>query len=202
MVNFIRRAEPGVKQIKERLKNGYITGPFDGTIWYSRGLSNSAIHFIDLITHWLEDTFSIKIVSDNKRVWDGNDPEPKFLISNKYSSFFFSPHPNINMNFHHAEIFAKNGRLVYGDGGRSINWAPHQACSLGNKGIEAFSENESRSYFSDSVEIIPNELELVQFHVVNELAKLTLGKQTSLCIDDQAILPHQIIEKIRNSLSD
>lgn len=48
-INFIRRADSGILEIKKRIQTGKIQGPFKAVVWYSKGLLHNGCHYVDLL---------------------------------------------------------------------------------------------------------------------------------------------------------
>ena len=79
-VNFFRRVERSLLEIKKRLVNRSIKLPAKGVLWYSKGLFNSGSHFIDLLTFLFGPVIDFKVINKGDQ-FSGEDPEPDFEIT-------------------------------------------------------------------------------------------------------------------------
>lgn len=52
-VNYMRRADPGVIEVKKRIESGKIASPIKGFAWYSKGFLHNGSHFFNLLEFWL-----------------------------------------------------------------------------------------------------------------------------------------------------
>ena len=48
-VNYMRRSDPGVIEIKKRIKSRKILTPIKGVVWYSKGFIHNGSHFFNLL---------------------------------------------------------------------------------------------------------------------------------------------------------
>ena len=48
-VNYMRRADPGVIEVKRRIEKNEISMPIKGVVWYSKGFLNNGSHFFNLL---------------------------------------------------------------------------------------------------------------------------------------------------------
>ncbi|MCX6938744.1 MAG: Gfo/Idh/MocA family oxidoreductase [Verrucomicrobia bacterium] len=125
-VNYIRRSDPTVAELRRRLRENKILTPLNGVVWYSKGLYNSASHFINLLQDLLGETAEVSHVQPGIPDADG-DPDPDFQL--RFASgriTFFSV--SADDYFHNTmEWISPSGRLRYEDGGRSCFWEQRQA---------------------------------------------------------------------------
>jgi predicted dehydrogenase len=52
-VNYMRRADPGVIEVKNRIHSSYIAEPIKGFVWYSKGLLHNGSHFLNLLVSFV-----------------------------------------------------------------------------------------------------------------------------------------------------
>lgn len=52
-VNYMRRFDPGVGQLRGRLRDGALGDIYKGVLVYSKGLLHNGSHYIDLLVDWL-----------------------------------------------------------------------------------------------------------------------------------------------------
>jgi predicted dehydrogenase len=120
-VNYFRRAEPGVAEVRRRIADGSIGHPVKGVAWYSKGLLNNGSHFVELLTHWLGPIRAMHRVAPG-RMWEGVDPEPDFNIRFERGEVSFLAAREEDFSHYTVELLAPNGRLRYEDGGERILW--------------------------------------------------------------------------------
>ena len=179
-VNYIRRADPGVLEVKTRLEKGLISHPVKGIAWYSKGLFNNGSHFVDLLTFWLGPIQSFSILR-NGRKWGGIDPEPDFSMSFAKGEIYFMAAQEENFSHYSVELIAPSGRLRYERGGEYIAWQSAVKNSL-------LPEYTSLSM---EEEIIPNDLLMIQSYIANQLAMSMKGQYGGICSGEEAI---QVLE--------
>lgn len=52
-VNYMRRCDPGVVQLRRRLREGALGEIYKGVLIYSKGLLHNGSHYLDLLVDWL-----------------------------------------------------------------------------------------------------------------------------------------------------
>lgn len=78
-INYPRRFEPGVLELKRAIEAQECGGIYKGVVWYSQGLLNTGSHYIDLLRFLLGEASAIAII-DKGRDWSRADPEPDVCI--------------------------------------------------------------------------------------------------------------------------
>ena len=58
-VNYMRRVDPGVLEIKKRIDQNFLLDPFKGVCIYTGGVYNNASHLINLCEFWLGNYINI-----------------------------------------------------------------------------------------------------------------------------------------------
>ena len=176
LVNYLRRADPGVLEVKARLDNGVITTPLKGVSWYSKGLFNNGSHFVDLLTFWLGPIKSFKITRPGRK-WAGVDPEPDFSVNFSRGEIYFIAADEDNYSHYSIELIAPSGRLRYERGGEYISWQ------------SAVKNPHLQGYTSLCVEeeVIPNNLLQIQGCVANQLAMIMNGQPGKICSGEEAL---------------
>lgn len=91
-INYIRRFEPGVRALKQRLATGEAGAIYKGIVWYSKGLFNNGSHMVDLLHFFFGAATAFHIVNRGRN-WDARDPEP-----------------DVNIRFGDVEVFFMAGR--------------------------------------------------------------------------------------------
>jgi len=185
-VNYIRRADPGVLEVKTRLEKGLISHPVKGIAWYSKGLFNNGSHFVDLLTFWLGPIQSFSILR-NGRKWGGIDPEPDFLMNFVRGTVYFMAAQEENFSHYSVELLAPSGRLRYERGGEHIAWQSAVKNSL-------LPEYTSLSM---EEEVIPNDLLQIQKYVTNQLAMSMKGQYGGICSGDEALQNLEYLSQLK-----
>jgi predicted dehydrogenase len=78
-VNFMRRFEPGTRELARALREGELGEVHKGIAWYSNGLRHSGSHMVDLLCFLLGGTASVEAVLPG-RDWQGDDLEPDAFL--------------------------------------------------------------------------------------------------------------------------
>jgi predicted dehydrogenase len=174
-VNYVRRADPAVTQVRQRLQDGAILGPVRGVCWYSKGVHNNGSHFIDLLQYWLGPVSGQQILQPGRRL--GQDGEPDFLLRFAAGEVVFLAAREEDFSHYTVELVARNGRLRYDLGGEQVWW---QA---------ATSTPEAPGYvvLDPRPEPLPADLPRIQWHVAGQLARALGGESSSLCSASQAL---------------
>jgi len=73
-VNYMRRVDPGVLEVKNRIESSMIEQPIKGNVWYSKGFLNNGSHFFNLL-EFLIGNFVRAIPLASGHLWEGQDPE-------------------------------------------------------------------------------------------------------------------------------
>jgi predicted dehydrogenase len=186
-VNYIRRADPGVIEIKRRITSGQIETPIKGIVWYSKGLLNNGSHFLNLIEFWLGSIIETKILSKG-RMWDENDPEPDLQVIFERGTVIFIAAWEEFFSHYTVELLSPSGRLRYDDGGKLIIW--QSASSEGHK--------SSSKSLRPKQEIIFNDMSRYQLNVLDQLDWAMKGQPTTLTTGREALIMQNTIHEIIN----
>ena len=187
-VNYMRRAEPGVIEVKARLLEGSIGAPYKGVVWYSKGLFNNGSHFLNLLQYWLGDVSNFQIIDQGRR-W-GGDPEPDFTLSFGDQRIFFIAAREENFSHYTIELIGSNGRLRYEKGGEDILWQ-------GLKNDPAFSGYTILDGVGTKIE---TDYDRVQWHVVDQLARSMKGFAAHICTGAEALNTIEVLTAIKEKL--
>lgn len=185
-VNYMRRSDPGVIEIKRRLDEGEICGPIKGVAWYSKGLIHNGSHVINLLEFWLGDVLDVRVIAGG-RLWDGRDPEPNLFLTFVRGTVVLMAATEECFSHLSVEIIACNGRLRYDSGGRRIDWQP-------THGDPQFAGYTTLA----QTEQIESGLSRYQWHVANELSRSLAGSEANVCSGAQAL---RTLETIHLSLA-
>lgn len=180
-VNYIRRADPGVMEVKARLTSGQIASPFKAVVWYSKGLLHNGSHFLDLMTFWFGPVKAMAIINSGRDVGE-QDGEPDFRVEFEMGEAIFCSSKEENFSHYTIEVVAQNGRLRYEQGG-VIEWqaaGPHPT-------LDNYRQLQAEA------ETIANYMSHYQYLVADQLS-LALRKSThTLCTGDSGLMNIQTL---------
>lgn len=181
-VNFIRRADPGVGEVRSRIASGSIAMPFKAVVWYSKGLVHNGSHFADLLSFWFGPIRALRIVDPGRAVGEF-DAEPDIRVDFEHGSAIFCAAVEENYSHYTVEVVASNGRLRYEQGG-AISWQPATAHPVlaGYRQLDPIPET------------IGNDMNRYQYHVVEQLGRALRGQDHSLCTGDRAAITQRWLE--------
>jgi predicted dehydrogenase len=184
-VNYMRRADPGVIEVKRRIEKNQISVPIKGVVWYSKGFLNNGSHFFNLLEFWLGRFIGFKLINAG-RLWGGVDPEPDVEAEFERGSVTFLSAWEEAFSHYTLELLSQSGRLRYEQGGKSIAWQT------------VLSDPDFSGYniLSPEIEMIANGMNRYQWHVFEQIAASLLGKRHNLCTGRQALITLESIHEI------
>lgn len=174
-VNYMRRSDPGVTEIKRRFTSGEIVTPIKGVVWYTKGFLHNGSHFFNLLEYWLGEVTDSHICATG-RLWDKDDPEPDVRVSFQRGTIVFLAGREEKFSHYTVELLAQNGRLRYEQGGRRIEWQP----------VHADTKLKDYHVLSPGIEVIPSGMDRYQWHVAEQLAESLSGRPAQLCCGAEA----------------
>lgn len=187
-VNYIRRADPGVIEIKTRIENSEISAPIKGVVWYSKGFLNNGSHFFNLLELWLGSFVGFKLI-DAGRLWNDADPEPNVEVKFERGTVVFLSAWEESFSHCTLELLSQSGRLKYEQGGKFITWQT----------VQPDPNFSGYKILNTEPEIIDNGMNRYQWHVFEQLAASLVGKHSTLCTGRQALTTlesmHEIIKE-------
>lgn len=168
-VNYIRRADPAVIEVKRRLDTAQIVAPFKAVVWYSKGLLHNGSHFLDLLAFWFGPVQHAALICAGENRGE-QDAEPDFRLGFTHGSAIFCAAREENFSHYTVEIVAANGRLRYEQGG-VISWQ-----SAGqHPTLEHYRQLQKPG------EEIANDMDHYQFNVASQISHALQGKIHTLC---------------------
>jgi predicted dehydrogenase len=183
-INFIRRADPGILEVKEKIKSRQIKGPFKSVVWYSKGLLHNGSHYIDLMTFWFGPIHKVSLIAkENKLRKDKIEADCRFDFDS--GSVVFLAAKEKNFSHYTSETIAKNGRL-----------------RLETDGTILWQVAESNPYFSGrrklivQPEVIRGDMVRYQLNIAEQLYRALVGKKHALCSGSEALTSEKWIHKI------
>jgi predicted dehydrogenase len=188
-VNYLRRVEPGVLEIKRRLQCGEIGTPLKGVIWYTKGLLHNGSHFLNLLEFWLGPAEKFSIINAG-RLWGEADFEPDVQVKFAAGEVTFLAAREENFSHHEIQLVAPNGCLRYEQGGAKILW---QAAAQDPD----FSEY---TVLSLPGERIATEGARLQWYVADHVSACLLGQPSSLCSGEDALSTLELLFEMKAAL--
>jgi predicted dehydrogenase len=187
LVNYVRRADPGVIQIKSLIESGHIAGPIKGVVWYSKGFLHNGSHFFDLLEFWLGPLVQAKLL-DAGRQWGDQDAEPDVQVEFERGRVVFMAAWEESFSHYTVELLSPSGRLRYEQGGESIAWQ----CTQAHPTIEGY------QVLQTPPAMLPNGMSRYQWHVAEQLARALAGKPHTLNTGRQSLATLEAMHQIIN----
>lgn len=188
-VNYMRRSDPGVIEVKKRIADGSILSPVKGIAWYSKGLFNNGSHLFNLLQFWLGDVQDFKILQTG-RLWNKVDPEPDALVIFERGNIYFLAAKEENFSHYTIELIGSNGLLRYEKGGELVLWQQviSDPCYEGYKILSTVDE------------IIETGMQRYQLNVVDQIARDIDGHDANVCRGSDALQTLRWLDEIRSAL--
>ncbi len=188
-VNYIRRFDLGVAELREGIARGEYGDIYKGVVWYAKGLLNNGSHYLDLLAYLLGEVRTPQVI-ERGRSLDNGDFEPDFRVRIGSADVYFIAGRYENYSHGGIELMGTRGRLEYQSGGRVVRtWrAAPDPTFTGYTALQEF----------------PNDAALdvmrYQLHVVEALhAALEQGTPPA-STGDSALLALETIDAIRTKV--
>jgi len=186
-VNYMRRVDTGVLEVKRRLDDDVITAPVKGNVWYSKGFLHNGSHFFNLLEFWLGAFVSAKVI-DKGRSWGEDDVEPDVWVAFERGRIMFQAAWEEAFSHYTIELLNPSGRLRYERGGSSIQW----------QSIMPDSRIPGYTVLRPEPEILHNSMKRSQWHVADQLSRHLCGESQDLCTGAQALATLEAMHHIIN----
>lgn len=188
-VNFIRRCDPAVIEVKNKIDKNLIKTPVKGICWYSKGLFNNGSHFINLLEYWLGNYKDVKVINSG-RFFNNIDPEPEFTVEYEKGSIIFRYAWEEYFSFYKVEIISKSGVLKYDKGGDKVEFY----------GVKNDPKFKGYKILSEKKLSIKSKLDVYQYNVLDQIYRNYLGENTTICKGSEALSTQEIIYLIREKI--
>jgi predicted dehydrogenase len=175
-VNYLRRVEPGVLEVKRRLQSGAIATPLKGVLWYTKGLLHNGSHFSNLLEFWLGPVEKFSIINAG-RAFGEADFEPDVQVKFAAGEVTFLAAREEHYSHHEIHLVAPNGCLRYEQGGGNILW----------QGVARDPDFPEYTVLSLPGEGIATEGAKLQWQVTDHVSACLRGQSSSLCSGDDAL---------------
>lgn len=185
LVNYIRRTDPGVVEIKRRIDSGDINTPVKVNAWYSKGILNNGSHILNLLELWLGDVSSATIIHPG-RLWGDGDPEPDVELQFDVGTVVLRAAWEEGFSHYGIELLSRSGRLRYDRGGEDIKW----------QGVYMDPQFKGHRILTDNPETIANGMGIYQWHVYDQIFNYLAGAANTICTGQQALKTIETIDSI------
>ena len=183
-INYMRNVEPGVLEFKNLVNNGLKT-PVNGVVWYTKGMYNSASHFVSLLQTLLGEVIGSERISP-KQENNNNDPELDFSISFTNGVVRFLALDSLGYSHASLELISNNGRFTYDYGGEVIGW----------NGLVESNVYPGYTYLEKRKIDLDTDFFRMQFHVVQQIYKQLVEGNCDLSTGRSALSVIKILGKI------
>ena len=189
-VNYIRRSDPGVIEIKKLIESSKFKKNYKGVCWYSKGFIHNGSHFFNLLSYWLGPMTKFNLISDNKKRATHNDFEPDIEVEFEKGKILFISAWEEYFSHYTLELLSPNGRIRYDNEGSKIQFQNviHDPVFKGYKILNP-----------KPIEIKAS-MEHYQLNVVNQLDEYINGNKSYLCSGQEALDTLTSIQKIINKI--
>ncbi len=168
-INYIRRGDSGIQEIRRRIISREFQPPYKGVVWYSKGIIHNGSHFLDLMRFWFGDVQNASIIHPGE-TFTANDAEPDARFQFCNASVVFCAAQESNFSHYTIELIAANGRLRIEKNG-DIGWQP----AVNHPTLVGFRQ------LAQSSDIIQNSMPKYQLMITNELYKALTQQNHALC---------------------
>lgn len=174
LVNYIRRADPGVLEVRARLHKKEISSPVKGVVWYSKGLLHNGSHFFDMMTFWLGPAKKLELIKPGRKMGT-SDGEPDFRVEYEEGEVIFCSAREENFSYCTVELITGNGCLRYEHDGK-ISW----------RAVVPDSHLSGYLRLAPVPDTIKDDMARYQYHVAEQLTHCLAGQEHTLCSGELA----------------
>lgn len=185
-VNYIRRADPAVIEIKNRIISGAIKGDIKGFAWYTKGFLHNGSHLFNLLEFWLGSLIDFDLINSGPSLDDGDDAEPDVCLVFERGQVIFLAAWEEAFSHCTVELLSSSGRLRYDSAGNYISWQK----VINHPTLPQY------KVIDNNVEVIVNDMNYYQKRVLDQLSLFLEGKGHTLCSGDEAIATLISMDKI------
>jgi len=188
-VNYMRCSDVTVNEILKCLDTKTIQAPLKGIVWYSKGLYNSASHFVNLSQYLLGEVIDIHVSGKGDKRVD-QDPEPDFRLTFTRGEIHFVAAGAGSLFHNSMEWITPNGRLRYERGGAVTYWEVAASDSV----------YSGYTVIGTHAEQLPADFQRIQWYVADQLAASLDGHHARICTGESALRTMEVITRIEESL--
>ena len=176
-VNYMRRSDLGVIEIKKLLKEDGLNTNIKGVCWYSKGFIHNGSHFFNLLEYWLGPMKRFRLININKQRISDEDYEPDVEVEFKKGSIVFLSAWEEIFSHYTVELMSSIGRIRYDDEGAAIHFQ------------DIIDDSVFKGYkiLNSEVKSILNNMQHSQLNVVDQLSEHLKGNASYLCTGKEAL---------------
>jgi len=116
VVNYMRRFEPGVLNLRRAVRAGALGRIVKGIVWYGKGLLHNGSHFVDLLRFLLGEVTDMRVVARG-RDWLGQDAEPDVCLRFGEVPVYFLASREGTLVINEMTLLGTDGAVRYTGGG-------------------------------------------------------------------------------------
>ena len=176
LVNYMRRSDPAVIEIKRRLDVGEIQGPVKGVVWYGGGLIHNGSHFFNLLEYWLGKMRDYRILGSGA-VLDNGDADVDVSVRFGFGTVLFLSTDDRDFAHYEVELMAYNGRLRYERAGHRVIW----------QGVEQNPVFANSRSIADGQELVDSGMNVFQYNVASQVEGLLAGQTCHLSAGEEGV---------------
>jgi predicted dehydrogenase len=189
-VNYMRRSDPGVIEIKKLIESNKFKTNMKGICWYSKGFVHNGSHLFNLLTYWLGNMKQFNLICDNKtRVLD-SDYEPDVEVEFDKGKIIFLSAWEEDFSHYTIELLSSKGRIRYENGGSAIQY----------QGVINDPVCKGYKVLNPKSKEVMSKMQHSQLNVVNQLSEYISGKVSYLCSGREALNTLTSIQLIIHSM--
>jgi predicted dehydrogenase len=158
-VNYMRRFEPGVLELRRLIGAGDCGAIQKGVVWYSGGFLNNGSHFIDLLRFLLGEVSGIAVMPGHHGVAAGSDFETDVVIEFGRTRVSFVAAAVTNLSIGEVVLIGTRAMIRYTHGGQVIEVVPAEPDRL----------DPNRTAFARHGRPVASDIQRYQWHVLDAL---------------------------------
>lgn len=186
-VNFIRRTDPAILELKSIITKELGTSRFNGFCWYCKGLYNTASHFMDVFQFLFGTPRSWNFRRKANYKNQNNDPQVDFKISFIDGDIEFKSVPNGKFFYNRFELIFENFTVSYQQNGDL------HVAFISNSGV-----SNDRTLVSSATTTLKADMGNYQKRVYDEIFKALKGKSHLLATKQEIKCVSRIFEELKN----
>lgn len=119
IVNYQRRYEPSVRQLKIAVSMGELGRPLSGAVWYSKGVRHNGSHAVDLLRFLFGD---VQAVMSRRKVYDFTPTDPSVAGTIRFADVDIELHVGDERLFSifEVDLLFEKGRFRYSQSGMHL----------------------------------------------------------------------------------
>ena len=184
-VNFIRRTDPAVAQLKSIINQSKTCNAFSGVCWYSSGLYNTCSHFVDLFQFLFGQPTSWTVRKKLKQNVLPFDFQMDFNLSFSDGDIEFKSVPNENLFYNRFELILPSVVAIYQQNG-DVSLSP----------IEKNMTKLNRNIVSDNAVLCPGNMKIYQENIYNAVFDAMNGRKNWLSTGFDALSIARIFDDL------